>query len=160
MKSQLTACHQGRIKTFGFGSILLSFFFERIPSQIPWVSLRTHAAIIPAMGWWKFLMLRLGGGRVVHPFDDEYFHWWSHHIVAIEDYPYAGINFSQDRDIVVPLCSRLGAISKFFVFFNVLWKAFKFCIYTVTYYLWVLTTTSFPHDRYRTSATCRLPPKL
>jgi hypothetical protein len=31
MKKQLTKCRNGRLKQFGYGSILVSFFLERVP---------------------------------------------------------------------------------------------------------------------------------
>ena len=31
IKRQLTKCKQGRVKQFGYGSIMVSFFFERLP---------------------------------------------------------------------------------------------------------------------------------
>lgn len=65
------------------------------------------------------MMLQLGGGWVSHPFDDEYFDLWSRQIIAIVDYYYAGIDFSQDHDMVVPPGSQLRAISTYFCFLNV-----------------------------------------
>lgn len=106
MKAQLNACRQGKANTFGFGSILLSFFFKQIPSLSPRVSLGPDAAMIPAMGRWTSMILRLGGGQVVHPFDDEYFDWWDRQIIAIEDYLYASIDFSRDPNMAMPPGSR------------------------------------------------------
>ena len=62
MKAQLTACRMGKTKTFGYGSILLSFFFERVPGMSPRVDFGPHAAMIPTMGQWTSLMFHLGGG--------------------------------------------------------------------------------------------------
>jgi hypothetical protein len=36
-------------------------------------------------------------------FDDDSFSWLSRQILAIEDYPYVGIDFSRDPAILVPL---------------------------------------------------------
>jgi hypothetical protein len=44
-----------------------------------------------------------GGRRTIEAFDDKYFDWWSRQIPTIEDYPYAGIEFSRDPDMLVPL---------------------------------------------------------
>jgi len=77
MKAQLTTFRKGKTKTFGYGSILLSFFFERVLAMSPRVDFGPHAAMIPAMGRWTSLMLRLGAGRLLRLFDDEYFGWWS-----------------------------------------------------------------------------------
>jgi len=42
--------------------------------------------------------------------------------VAIEDYPYAGIDFSQDPDMVMTPGNRLGALGKSFCILNVFSK--------------------------------------
>jgi hypothetical protein len=39
----------------------------------------------------------------VEAFDDRFFDWWSCQIPTIEDYPYAGIEFSRDPNMVVLL---------------------------------------------------------
>jgi hypothetical protein len=37
-----------------------------------------------------------------NPFDDDFFDWWAHQIPTIDDYPYSGIDFSHDPDMIVP----------------------------------------------------------
>ena len=39
VRTQLTACKTGRQKTFGYGSLIYSFFFERIRTLAPRVNL-------------------------------------------------------------------------------------------------------------------------
>jgi hypothetical protein len=52
----------------------------------------------------------------VEAFDDKFFDWWSRQIPAIEDYPYAGIDFSRDPDMVVPPGAVRGELGKFLIF--------------------------------------------
>ena len=44
-------------------------------------------------------MHRLGGGRVSNPYLADFFPWWRQQIVAIDDYPYAGIDFWGDPNM-------------------------------------------------------------
>jgi hypothetical protein len=69
------------------------------------------------------LLPRHGGGRTNESFDDDFFTWLSQQIPVIEDYPYAGIDFSRDPEIPVPPGEERGEMGKFtslfccFVFF-------------------------------------------
>ena len=47
-------------------------------------------------------MRRLGGGRVANPYPADFFPWWRWQIIAIDDYPYAGIDFWGDSDMPLP----------------------------------------------------------
>ena len=47
-------------------------------------------------------MRRLGGGRVANPYPTNFFPWWQRQIVAIDDYPYAGIDFCGDPNMPLP----------------------------------------------------------
>jgi hypothetical protein len=102
MKRQLTECRRRTNKNFGFGTILCSFFFERVPSLSPRETVRGHIASFPAVSRWAVLLPRQGGGRTVEAFDDKFFDWWARQIPVIEDYPYAGISFLRDPDMPVP----------------------------------------------------------
>ena len=42
MKHQLSECKAGRIRNFGFSSILSTFFFERVPGLSPRVGVPLH----------------------------------------------------------------------------------------------------------------------
>jgi hypothetical protein len=55
MKRQLTDCHLRTYRNFGFGTILCSFFFERVPSFSPRVVVRGHQASLPAVCRWAVL---------------------------------------------------------------------------------------------------------
>ena len=53
MKQQLSDCKMGRVRNFGFDSILSMFFFERVPR------LSTRMEITPH-GVWGFIPVTLG----------------------------------------------------------------------------------------------------
>jgi len=110
MKHQLSECKAGRIRNFGFSSILSTFFFERVPGLSPRVDVPLHGARDPAQRRWADAMRRLGGGRVANPYPAEFFPWWRRQIVAIDDYPYGGIDFRGDPDMPLPPGSAYGDI--------------------------------------------------
>jgi hypothetical protein len=112
MKRQLTDCLQREHRNFGFGTILCSFFFERVPCFSPRMTVRGHLATFPAVCIWAALLLRQGGGRTVEAFNDDFFAWLSRQIPMIEDYPYAGIDFSRDPEMPVPPGEERGEIGK------------------------------------------------
>jgi hypothetical protein len=102
MKRQLTDCRQQTHRNFGFGTILCSFFFERVPCFSPRMTVRGHLANFPTVCRWAALLPRQGGGRTIEAFNDDFFTWLSRQIPAIKDNPYAGIDFSRDLAIPVP----------------------------------------------------------
>ena len=57
-------------------------------------------------------MHRLGRGRVANPYPTDFFPWWQRQIVAIDDYPYVGIDFHEDPDMLLPLGATYGDIGK------------------------------------------------
>jgi hypothetical protein len=48
------------------------------------------------------LLARLGGGKLSNPYDDDFFAWWECQVPFIEDYPYTGIDFLGDPDVIIP----------------------------------------------------------
>ena len=48
MKQQLSDCKMGRVQNFGFGSIMSTFFFERVLGIIPRVDIAPHGVRDPA----------------------------------------------------------------------------------------------------------------
>jgi hypothetical protein len=77
MKRQLTNCHLRTHRNFRFGTILCSFFFERVLSFCPRVVVQGHQASLPVVCRWAVLLLRQGGGRTNESFDDDFFAWLS-----------------------------------------------------------------------------------
>jgi len=64
MKSQLTSIQKGQTKNFGYGTILCSFFFEKVPGLRPKVSVSISSPRDPQMDRWADLMkcvIYLGG---------------------------------------------------------------------------------------------------
>ena len=74
-KDQLTKCQQGELKQFGFGSILASFFFERVPQMKPQVVFTELRARDPHMLRWVQIMACTGAGRGKVNFCDPFFRW-------------------------------------------------------------------------------------
>jgi hypothetical protein len=103
-------------KNFGFGSVLCAFFFERVLGISPRTHVREHQRTWPTLIQWIELLTHLAGGAVFNPFSDDFFDWWARQIPTIEDYPYVGIDFSQDPDMVIPPDAMLGEIGKLFIF--------------------------------------------
>jgi len=65
------------------------------------------------MGRWANLMKHLGGADIPRTaFDDDFFSWWDQQIIAIDDYPYAGLDFRGDPDLVLPPTATWGNIGK------------------------------------------------
>ena len=67
----------------------------------------------------------LGKGRVSNPYPTDFFPWWRRWIIAIDDYPYAEIDFQGDLDMPLPLGASYGDIGNesqtlFFNFFELL----------------------------------------
>jgi len=57
----------------------------------------------------------LGGGTMHRmTFDDEFFAWWDQQDFAVDDYPYARMDFQGDPDLVLPPNVAWGAIGKNF----------------------------------------------
>jgi hypothetical protein len=112
MTGQLTTCRQRTHRNFGFGTILCSFFFDRVPCFSPRLIVRGHLATFPVVCRWAALLPRQGGGRTIEAFNDDIFSWLSWQIPTIEDYPYTGIDFSRDPAIPVPPGEERGEMGK------------------------------------------------
>ena len=69
-----------------------------------------HGVRDSAQRRWADAMRKLGGGRVANPYPAGFFSWWRRQIVAIDDYPYVGIDFWGDPDMPLPPGSAYGNI--------------------------------------------------
>ena len=112
MKQQLSDCNMGRVRNFSFGSILSTFFFERVPGISPRVDIPPHGVRDPSQQHLENVMHRLGGVRVANPYPIDFFPWQWRQIIAINDYPHAGIDFHRDSDMPLPLGAAYGQIGK------------------------------------------------
>ena len=78
----------------GYSSILVAFFFERVPSLSPTVPLQVRSPRQTRLSRWGGIFLRQGGGGSVQSvYDDDFYLWWGRQLLALEQFPYAGIDF-------------------------------------------------------------------
>ena len=57
-------------------------------------------------------------------YDDDFYFWWERQLPALEQFPYAGMDFRGDSDLVLPPRGAWGELGNFFLIFNI----FKFFI--------------------------------
>ena len=93
MKHQLSECKMGRVRKFGFSSIMRLFLFERVSGLSPRFDVPLHGVRDLAQRRWEDAMHILGGGRVSNPYPTDFFPWLRRQIVSINYLPYAGIYF-------------------------------------------------------------------
>jgi hypothetical protein len=74
MKKKLTKCRQSELKKFGCGSLLVSFFLERVPSLRLHVDWNLPAPTDPRMLRWCQLMARHVARPIIR-YDDTFFNW-------------------------------------------------------------------------------------
>ena len=104
VKGQLTREKNGKLKNFGYGSIVFTFSLERIPMLAPQnILVDADQPREPRMVRWVALMARHGiEGVEIARFPPSYFRWLERQIFVIEDFPYAGIDFYDDREMTLP----------------------------------------------------------
>ena len=74
MKKQLSDCKRGRRKNFGYSSILVAFFFERVSRLSPALPLLVRSPRQPRMSRWGDIFLHQGGGvSVQSAYDDDFY---------------------------------------------------------------------------------------
>jgi hypothetical protein len=111
LKKQLTKCRRGDLKQFGYGSLLVSFFCERVPVfrlQAEW---HFPGPRDPRMLRWCQLMARHVAGPIVR-YDDTFFDWLQGQVLMVEDYAYAGLDFRGDPDLALPEDAQWGDLGK------------------------------------------------
>ena len=119
MKEKLTKVKEGKIKNFGYGSIMISFALERIPLLQPQlISLAVSGPRNPRMQRWTDLMARRGAHSTI-VFTPTFFEWFNRQAMTFTEYPYSGMDFHGDPDLPLPIGSMWGDIGKLFdqVFF-------------------------------------------
>ena len=67
----------------------------------PWATVPSFTARDPAMLKWSGLLVRLGGNRQPH-FSEDFFSRLDQELLVVDDYRYAGIDFHNDSDLVLP----------------------------------------------------------
>jgi hypothetical protein len=146
IKKQLTKCRQGDLKQFGYGSLLVSFFLERVPIfrlQDEW---DLPGPKDPRMLRW----CRLMGRHVAEPiikYDDVFFDWLQNQMLMVDDYAYAGLDFQGDLDLALPEDAQWGDLGKKytnFIFLNV----FEFFVlYLNVFVLYIYPKANIKHCR-------------
>ena len=81
----------------------MAFFFERVPGLSPAVPLPISSPRQPRPSKWGEIFLRQGGdGSVQIVYDDDFYLWWERQRPALEQFPYAGMDFCGDLHLVLP----------------------------------------------------------
>jgi hypothetical protein len=88
---------------FSFGSILVAWFLERVPMLRPRILLGASGVKEPRLRRWSIVLLRHGGGEGGHFFTAEATQVWWQMSQVILRYPYGGVDFRDDPDMVLPL---------------------------------------------------------
>ena len=126
MKQQLTSIRKTKTKHFGYGTILMKFFFEKILGLRPKVISSINSPREPRISRWADLMKRLGGSELPQTtWDDSFFQSWEKQVILVGDYPYVRMDFWADPDLVLLPETTWGAIGKiaqwffdYVIFFN------------------------------------------
>jgi hypothetical protein len=102
MIAQLDRCRSTGRGEFAFVSILVAYFLERVPMLRPRVLLETPGVREPCLRWWSQILVRHGGGEGGHYFTVEAAQIWRQMPQVILEFPYAGVDFRGDPDMVLP----------------------------------------------------------
>jgi hypothetical protein len=123
MKTQLTKSKRGDLKQFGYGSILVSFFLERVPHLWRQVEWGIPAPRDPRMKRWCDLMARHVAGPIIK-YNDAFFDWLRPQILMIDDYAYASLEFWGDPDLALPEGFQWGDLGKKDILFFIVFCGF------------------------------------
>ena len=102
MIAQLDHCWSTSRGEFAFGSILVAFFLERVPALRPRVVLEVPAMREPRLRWWSEILVRHSDGEGGHYFSEEAAQIWRQTSQFILRFPYAGVDFRGDLDMILP----------------------------------------------------------
>jgi hypothetical protein len=102
MIAQLDRCRSTGRGEFAFGSILVAFFLERVPMLRPRVLLEVPGVREPRLRWWSQILVRHGGGEGGHYFTEEVTQIWRQMLQFILQFPYVGVDFRGEPDMVLP----------------------------------------------------------
>ena len=95
MKKKLSDYKRFQCKNFGYSSVLVAIFFERVPIIILAVPLLVFSPTrYPRLQRWGEIFLHHGGGGSVQSvYDDAFYLWWGRQLPALEHFPYASLDF-------------------------------------------------------------------
>ena len=103
MRKQLSNYKRGRQNFFGYSNILVAFFFERVPGLSPTIPFPVRSPRQPRLSRWGEIFLRQGGGGSVQSiYNDDFYFWWERQLPALEQFPYLGLDFRGDINLVLP----------------------------------------------------------
>ena len=104
VKGQLTREKNGKLKSFGYGFLVVSFGLERVPMFVPQqLSVGVGLPREPKlMRWVTIMACHPEEGSEVVRFPPEYFHWLENQLFVIQDFPYAGMDYRGDPDMTLP----------------------------------------------------------
>jgi hypothetical protein len=102
MVAQLDRCRSTGQGEFTFGSILVAFFLERVPALRPRVVLEVPEVRHPRLRRWSDILVRHGGGEGGHYFTEQVAQVWRQTPQLILRFPYVGVDFRNDPDMVLP----------------------------------------------------------
>ena len=80
----------------------MAFFLERVPALRPRVVLEVPEVRHPRLRRWSEILARHGGGEGGHYFTEQVAQIWRQTPQLILRFPYAGVDFRNDPDIVLP----------------------------------------------------------
>ena len=49
-------------------------------------------------------------------YDDDFYFWWEWQLPTLEQFPYAGMDFRGDPDLILPLGGAWGELGNFLIF--------------------------------------------
>lgn len=101
MFHQLTSCRTGKQSQFGYGSILVAIFLERVPLLQPQIALPVRPPTEPRLVLWASLAERLRGVQIIH-FDAPFLAWLDRQTLVVDDFPYGGVDFTGDAELALP----------------------------------------------------------
>jgi hypothetical protein len=102
MVAQVDRCRSTGAGEFAFGSILVAWFLERVSMLCLRVLLEAPVAREPRLRWWSAVLVHHGGGEGGHYFMAQAAQIWRQMPQVILQYPYAGVDFRGDPDMVLP----------------------------------------------------------
>ena len=102
MVGQLDRCRTTDSGDFAFGSILVAWFLERVSMLYPRVLLGAPGVQESRLRRWSTILIHHGGGEGGHFFMAEAAQVWRQMSQIILRYPYCGVDFRGDPDMVLP----------------------------------------------------------
>jgi hypothetical protein len=102
MMGELNWCWAANSRDFSFGSIFVAWFLERVPMLHPRFLVEAAGAWEPRLMRCESILVRHGGGEGGHYFMADMTHVWHQMPQIIMQFPYGGMDYHQDPDMVLP----------------------------------------------------------